>query len=431
MERYVKSMKPDLQNLLACIVLPSFTVFAQGNLTPPGAPAPTMKTLDQVEARKPIGPSTSSVTISAPDSYYLAGDITISAAAANGLSITSGEVTLDLNGFTIRKAAGVTGGGGVSISGPVDNSAHNITIRNGHVSGEFDYGVVLTRAHNVAIEGLAIQGSLSSGVYAFSLSLSPNSVVVRRCRILGEPVDRAANPPVTAMMIAAINFSFCTPILIEDCLVANVAGDGIRLLTANFSDTTTSGIVRGCVVSRCGGIGIDMHVNSAVPRGVLVEKCTIDQCGGDGVNIASAARVVDCVSKSNTGDGFQFFQEALISGCVADTNGGDGIQLGNNCQAINNIAKSNGTVDGAGIHVTSGTCVVEDNTVTLNDRGIDVDGTLNLIIKNRASFNTTNYDIAASNKVGVIVSAPASAAISGSTGGAGVGSTDPWANISY
>jgi hypothetical protein len=37
----------------------------------------------------------------------------------------------------------------------------------------------------------------------------------------------------------------------------------------------------------------------------------------------------------------------------------------------------------------------------------------------------------ANNKVGVIVSAPLSGAISGSTGGAGVGTSDPWANLSY
>lgn len=42
---------------------------------PPGAPAPTMKTLDQVEARTPIGPSTDPVTISVPGSYYFAGEI--------------------------------------------------------------------------------------------------------------------------------------------------------------------------------------------------------------------------------------------------------------------------------------------------------------------------------------------------------------------
>jgi hypothetical protein len=52
-------------------------------------------------------------------------------------------------------------------------------------------------------------------------------------------------------------------------------------------------------------------------------------------------------------------------------------------------------------------------------------------VRNTASDNTTNYVIVASNKVGFIVSAPNSGAISGSTGGSGVGSTDPWANFSF
>ncbi len=58
-------------------------------------------------------------------------------------------------------------------------------------------------------------------------------------------------------------------------------------------------------------------------------------------------------------------------------------------------------------------------------------GTGNLVIRNSASGNTTNYDIVANNKVGVIVVPPDSFAISGNTGGAGVGSTDPWANFSF
>ena len=60
---------------------------------------------------------------------------------------------------------------------------------------------------------------------------------------------------------------------------------------------------------------------------------------------------------------------------------------------------------------------------------MDVAG--NLIVRNSASGNTLNYVIVASNAVGQIFSAPASGAISGSTGGAGVGTTDPWVNFSY
>lgn len=74
---------------------------------------------------------------------------------------------------------------------------------------------------------------------------------------------------------------------------------------------------------------------------------------------------------------------------------------------------------------------IEGNTVTGNVLGIGVDVSGNLIIRNSASLNSVNYNIAANNKVGVIVNAPNSAGISGSVGGAGVGSTDPWANFSF
>src|SRR5688572_29539132 len=113
--------------LAACwLFLPSFShLFAQGgSLTPPGAPAPTMKTLDQVEARKPIGPATAPVAISTPGSYYLAGDIVISN-TQGGINITSGDVTLDLNGFAIRKAPGSTSGTAISVNAPADNSGRN------------------------------------------------------------------------------------------------------------------------------------------------------------------------------------------------------------------------------------------------------------------------------------------------------------------
>jgi hypothetical protein len=47
-------MKSILRALLLWTALPLIPVFAQGPLTPPGPPAPSMKTLDQIEPRTPI-----------------------------------------------------------------------------------------------------------------------------------------------------------------------------------------------------------------------------------------------------------------------------------------------------------------------------------------------------------------------------------------
>ena len=83
--------------ILSTINLPLSTIHAQGSLTPPGAPAPTMKSLAQIEPRTPI--SSAPFTISVPGSYYLTTNVTVS--AGDAIIIAANNVTLDLNGFTI------------------------------------------------------------------------------------------------------------------------------------------------------------------------------------------------------------------------------------------------------------------------------------------------------------------------------------------
>ena len=81
-----------------CTLL-TITANSQGVLTPPGAPAPMMKTLQQIEPRTPI--SSLPYTISAPGSYYLTGPLN---STNTGITVAANDVTIDLMGFTISGA---------------------------------------------------------------------------------------------------------------------------------------------------------------------------------------------------------------------------------------------------------------------------------------------------------------------------------------
>src|SRR4051794_16844860 len=99
----VNHLKPILA-LLSLLAVQASTQ-AQGLLTPPGAPAPTMKTLDQVEPR--IAITSVPINISTPGSYYLTGNL-IGATNTAGIAIYTGNVTLDLNGFALKGGGGAT-----------------------------------------------------------------------------------------------------------------------------------------------------------------------------------------------------------------------------------------------------------------------------------------------------------------------------------
>lgn len=160
------------------IILSLFTIitiasaFAQGSLTPPGAPAQTMKSLDQVQPRTPI--AFGGFGISVPGSYYLTTNL-VGFVGAPGINIICDNVTIDLNGFILQGVPGSTSG--IHITG----SHTNIVVHNGIITGwgnnGIDWNYPSAPPQNVVLEHLSVSANGISGI------VTANGYVVSNCTI--------------------------------------------------------------------------------------------------------------------------------------------------------------------------------------------------------------------------------------------------------
>lgn len=233
-------MKTKL-TLLALVTLSTFnsplsTAVAQGSLTPPaGAPAPVMKSLNQIEPRTPI--SAASFVISQPGSYYLTTNIT-GAGFAPGVTIATNDVTLDLNGFVVTGPASVYAG--VFVSG----SFTNVTVRNGAIKGWIEgVRVIGDNAQNIALEHLNISDSFGYGIDC-------KGATVTACSITG-----TANTG-----IYAVNSR------IQNCAVNRSRAHGIELRSSDLIDSRVVSSARSGVFinfAGCQVIGNTFRLNNA------------------------------------------------------------------------------------------------------------------------------------------------------------------------
>jgi len=149
-------------------------LLAQGSLTPPGAPAMTMKTLDQIEPRTLI--TSLPFNITSGGSYYLATNLTGSS-GFDGITIQADNVTIDLNGFSL---VGVPG----SLHGiSVPNAQQNLSIYSGTVTSWGAAGIDAHNASNAQFEQLRLAGNGGAGI-----SVGTNSMVAR-CAASGNLTD--------------------------------------------------------------------------------------------------------------------------------------------------------------------------------------------------------------------------------------------------
>jgi hypothetical protein len=196
---------------------------AQGALSPTAAPAPTMKTLAQIEPRTPI--SALPATITASGSYYITTNLTGIAGGTNGITILANDVSLDLCGFTLLGVAG----SGSGISAP--NSERNLAIHNGAVDSWVGAGVAAMSAYNSQLESLRISNS-GYGLYAGS------NCVVSACLVSAnmsggmQVGNNCIVKDCTAIANGIYNIFLGNNCIVKDCAASGNAFYGIEVGTA-------------------------------------------------------------------------------------------------------------------------------------------------------------------------------------------------------
>ena len=390
----------------------SFSAFAQGSLTPPGPPAPSMKKLDEVEPRTnlqaipaPAGVDTTNsdyhFIINQPGSYYLSANLLVT--KAHGIQINAEGVTLDLNGFQVSRIA--PSGFGIEIS----TASARANIRNGTIKG-FAYGLVGS-ARGSALRDLAVTNCTDHGIVV------GNGAVVESCRAF----DNSG--------YAAI-----------------AAGSGSTLNNCAASNNTTSiGISAqgGSVLTNCAAtLNIGIWGISAWTGSSLTNCSASFNTGNNttsgGINTGYGCSLTHCVSVYNgtnaaytatTGIGFNLIAGSTIRNCTAQNNRGDGIRVTASCLILENNCEYNA----AGVHSTDTNNRIEGNNLISNGRGINVDAAGNLIVRNSASNNSTDYVIAANNRYGPIIdlSAAGAPAVNGRSAADTTTATHPLANLAY
>ncbi len=313
-------MKSKLQ--LATFIASFLTfhsVFGQGALTPSSAPAPTMKSLDQIEARIPI--SSAPYNILRSGSYYLTGNLTV--AGGNAITITTNNVTLDLNGYSIASTEPVaTTNSAILLSG----GRMNVAIANGHISSSvtndslgvvfggsgFGYGIFVSSGNciNVRVKNVSVTGVLKHGIY-----LTPGlSAVVEYCTVY-----EAGSYGIFADSVSDSSAANCgnTGIVAEDaynCKGVGIGfGVGLNATTANNCSGTGTGSGHGLIAitaNNCSGI-----------------------CSGAGVGV-SATTANNCFGQSSTGTGLSV---TIANSCVGQTaSAGTGLFafIANGCHGV-------------------------------------------------------------------------------------------------
>jgi hypothetical protein len=318
-------------------------------------------------------------TISTSGSYYLCDNL-IGQADTDGITIVASNVTLDLNGFTLKG-----GGGSMGEAITFPDSVGNIRISNGHIDGWGDEGINALQATNSEFSNLSIVHNKGDGLK------TGKQCIIRYCNASANGAD---------------GFEIGSGSIISHSSASQNGSDGID-----------SGI--GSVVESCTSRENSRYGFNAGAESTMIQN-TSSLNGLHGFSLGSGTDVKNCTSSENQGDGFFLESGGIANNNTARGNEAYGFRWTNDNYIHHNAADSNSK---SGFYTVFSDSRIEDNQSTDNSEyGYEIGGFGGcLIIRNAGSGNTLNdYSINPGHAAGPVITA-AQVAIN----------TNPSANIKY
>jgi len=361
-ERKFTKTKLVILTLISAFSLQPSALLAQGSLTPPGAPAPTMKTLTQVEPRTPI--AAAPFTISTPGAYYLTTNLTVT--LGNAITIAASGVTLDLSGFTIASTDANDTGNGILLN----NGLSDIAIVNGHINGGVTNNGSGVYSGPGFANGIAYPNTAPVNTRVANISISG-------CRYYGIFLNSGDSTVVESCTVRTVgSYGICAS-TIKSSVAADCGGNaisGIQVLDSQGGSTGSGyGIYANITAQNCfgassGGYGIytgataqNCSGSSLISYGLYANYNALN-CSGtssSGTGLYAGGTAENCYSASTSGTGlnadtaqncygYSSTSAGLVAGTIAQNCHGSSNGNGNGLYAYYNAQNCYGTSGGSG-----------------------------------------------------------------------------------